>query len=418
MRREEDAGCGFWICIVFLLPVIFSIIKEIDTRNYKYIAITVLVLITIYFIKEYINKVNRIKSLIDEMSETSKQKNMIIYEKDKLLKSKDKYIQTISMKYDSLYNLIKSKNPFCHAANLYADIKLITYEDSISWLFNKSHRAMKAAAEVGRIKNLTREYIVKCKEMEYKYKFILSNFPELEKYVDDYNYMKNLSNYSSYNHLIDDADEVIGYLSDEEYAKLGVIERNQLALDRYKRSAKSKWTIGMEYEMYIDYLYRCRGFATVPFGVNQGLADLGRDIIAYNGNETHIIQCKNWSANKLIHENVICQLFGTAMEYKIKNGWSLFEEKVCPVLYTTTELSDMAKEFARILKVEVYVCKMGDFPMIKGNINRGKKIYHLPFDQQYYNTQINKEGEEYFWTVKDAVKKGFVRARRYFIKNN
>jgi hypothetical protein len=57
---------------------------------------------------------------------------------------------------------------------------------------------------------------------------------------------------------------------------------------------------------------------------------------------------------------------------------------------------------------------MGEYPQIKCNISStGEKIYHLPFDQQYYNTIIDKEGEFYAWNVGEAERAGFRRARKY-----
>jgi hypothetical protein len=41
-------------------------------------------------------------------------------------------------------------------------------------------------------------------------------------------------------------------------------------------------------------------------------------------------------------------------------------------------------------------------------------IYHLPFDQQYYTTQIKEsKGERYVWTVKEATSLGYRRAMRW-----
>jgi hypothetical protein len=56
--------------------------------------------------------------------------------------------------------------------------------------------------------------------------------------------------------------------------------------------------------------------------------------------------------------------------------------------------------------------------MIKCNINNGNKIYHLPFDQQYYRTKIELPGEFYAWTVEEAVNAGFRRARRYMFNES
>ena len=46
--------------------------------------------------------------------------------------------------------------------------------------------------------------------------------------------------------------------------------------------------------------------------------------------------------------------------------------------------------------------------MIKCNINRGERIYHLPFDQQYHRTEIKNTGEFYAMTVKEATQEGFL----------
>lgn len=49
-------------------------------------------------------------------------------------------------------------------------------------------------------------------------------------------------------------------------------------------------------------------------------------------------------------------------------------------------------------------------------LNIGTKIYHLPFDQQYDKTKLEKKyGELYCKTVKEAEDAGFRRAFRYRI---
>ena len=59
---------------------------------------------------------------------------------------------------------------------------------------------------------------------------------------------------------------------------------------------------------------------------------------------------------------------------------------------------------------------MQEYPRIKCNINNGEKIYHLPFDQQYDRTQIKNNGEFYAFTVKEAILKGFKRAKRHYFQ--
>lgn len=67
--------------------------------------------------------------------------------------------------------------------------------------------------------------------------------------------------------------------------------------------------------------------------------------------------------------------------------------------------------------VENYV--LGNYPCIKCNINRDEfgfetKIYHLPFDQQYDATKIDRKGELMATTVAEAEVAGFRRAYKWF----
>jgi hypothetical protein len=244
----------------------------------------------------------------------------------------------------------------------------------------------------------------------------LDAFPELKQYVDDEESLVHLSDYKNFCDFVDGRDRVLDWISQEEYNRLSVDERNQLALDKYKRRHKSNWEIGMEYELYIGYLLRKDGYFIKQFGIENGLNDLGRDILAEKAHldgsrDIYIVQCKNWSQNKQLHENVICQLFGTTLEYQIRHQ-HFMNTKITPLLVTTTDLSDTAKEFAKRLGVIVKIVPMGEYPMIKCNID--SMIYHLPFDQQYYTTQIKEsKGERYVWTVKEATSLGYRRAMRW-----
>lgn len=318
--------------------------------------------------------------------------------------------------------IISSQTPFICSATLAADMSTYIYSSKEYYLKFKQHPARTAAAEVKALRHKTKDYIVQYKEMLYKYEFLLKTFPELQKYVDDEEALLSLENVNSYTELTENTDHARDYLSEEEWKKLSIDERNQLALDRYKKQPKSNWEIGIEYEMYVDFILRTKyHFSTIPFGSLKGLDDLGRDIIATRIDvsgaiSTYIIQCKYWANTKVIHENVVCQTFGTAMEYQLKRN--LFKEKVIPVITTTTTLSDMAQKFANKLGVLVWKIPKGEYPVIKCNIGtNGEKIYHLPFDQQYYRTEIKNPGEFYAWTVREATSKGFRRALKHILNN-
>ena len=207
-------------------------------------------------------------------------------------------------------------------------------------------------------------------------------------------------------------DRTKDYLSLDEYKKLSSSERNQLALDRFMNRT-SKRGIGMLYELFLGHFYESKGYKVIYHGVEKEFDDLGRDLICISDKETLIVQAKCWAKDKEIHENSVCQLFGTAIEYKSQHPL----ENVVPVLYLQCRLSERGKAFADALGVkyvESFELKKGTFPTIKCNINKdGLKIYHLPFDQQYRRTKIDKPGEFMATTVKEAEAAGFRRAFRY-----
>ena len=208
------------------------------------------------------------------------------------------------------------------------------------------------------------------------------------------------------------ADPTEKFLSREEWEKLPVHARNQLALDRYLERAKSDWEIGRLYERYLGYLRETSGWVVTYHGALRGFEDLGRDLICVKDKGVEIVQAKCWSRSKVIHEKHVFQLFGTTIHYRLASPGV----PVTAVLATTTSLSDVAAEAAKVLDIRVDTIMLPpSYAMIKCNINpgTGERIYHLPFDQQYDRTQICRPGECYVETVKKAEQLGFRRAWRY-----
>ena len=276
----------------------------------------------------------------------------------------------------------------------------------------------KKVASVREIRQAAKEMVEKNLNAKYQLAYLLNLFPALEDVIEtDYDQLpivevQDLSEY----------DKTRDWLSKEEYQSLSTVERNQLALDRYRASrSKSKWQIGRDYEMYVGFVYTKKGYSVNYFGSTMGLKDLGRDLIVRKGETVAIIQCKYWSQEKTIHEKHIMQLYGTMTSYKIENN--LPSKNVRGILITNICLSDMAKKMADYLKIK-YVEKFEkkDYPCIKCNIGKDEqgqptKIYHLPFDQQYDSTQIKNEGEFFAMTVKEAEDAGFRRAFKWFGNN-
>jgi hypothetical protein len=296
-----------------------------------------------------------------------------------------------------------------------ADYLSYDYEElarKLDW--GSSVERVKKVTSIRKIREDAHSQIEQAKEAQYKLEYAFALFPALHDIIDDEFELlpPDLTDIPEY-------DRARDFLSSEEYKTLTQTQKNQLALDRYIAShKKTKWQIGRDYELYIAYLFRQKGYSVNTFGSYMGLEDLGRDLIATRGNITLIIQCKYWSQDKTIHEKHIAQLYGTTVCYQLEDA-NLGEE-VKGVFVTNIFLSDTAKRFAKHLGIQIFEDEECDeYPRIKCNIGRDEfgfteKIYHLPFDQQYDSTKIDKPGEMYAFTVKEAEKAGFRRAFKWF----
>lgn len=351
------------------------------------------------------------KRKIDELNKNITSKN------DEIILLKKGYHEK-----DELFNDLKKRDneSISKITSLYSDFLLIQFDISSHYLKTKKHPAKVEASRVNELKIESKKYLEQFRQMLYKYEMLLQLFPELSKYTDDFESIKQLEEISSIDILQEDFDRVQFYLSKEEYTSLSVDERNQLALDRYVKGQKTKWQIGRDYELFCGITYERDGWDVEYYGMEKKLNDMGRDLIAKKNNIHHVVQCKFWTHNKMIHEKHITQLFGTTVEYGMNLSNNI---TVKAVFITNIKLSDSARKFADKLGVIVKEdTPLEDFPRIKCNVNKDEYgdeslIYHLPFDQQYDRTKINKKGEFYAFNVDEAVKAGFRRANKFFGNN-
>lgn len=390
---------GIFFLLIFAFPVIsFLWDLGISDYYYKHPIVSIIIIASIhsiitscYIIASYNDGLTILQYDIEKIFISLKNIHSRVYNEKKLIQKE-----------------FNQKFKFC--AEYIADLFLNDYENFADYLDNKPHPAHKKAQDVRELKQKTKEYIKEYKLMRYEYDMLFSLFPELENYLEYYSAEKS----ETIEEVKENYDYVQSWISKDEYSSLDENTRNQLALDRYIESRKkSKWAIGRDYEMFIGHEYEKKGYKVTYTGITDRLEDKGRDLIAQKDNEILIIQCKNWSKYKEIHENHICQLFGTTVQYNIENNL-LF--KATPVFITSATLSETALKFAEYLGVQVIQNKkLEEFPRIKCNINNKEKIYHLPFDQQYDRTIIgDQKGEFFAWTVQEAVDKGFRRAKKYF----
>lgn len=370
-------------------------------------------------IENIINKVDDLVNL-SSLIDAHLNKEDVLSEIIKVLSKKEnletaKEIILLKNKINFLESTKSNLTAIPYMSQIMADYETYGLEKlakELDWGYN--FQRLSKVKSIRDIRKDAKNIVEKNKEAQYQLAYLFNLYPVLKEVIEcDFNQLPVIEVSE-----LKDYDAVHDYLSNEEYEKLSTVERNQLALDRYKSShSKSKWQIGRDYELYIGYRYTLKGYSVDYFGSYMGVEDLGRDVIAKKDDITLIIQCKYWSTKKLIHEKHITQLHGTVASYCIEKN--LNTSKVKGILITNIELSDMAKKMAKFLKIEYKEnVPKGDYPCIKCNIgHKGSeitKIYHLPFDQKYDVTQIKNNGEFYAMTVAEAEAAGFRRAYKWF----
>lgn len=294
-------------------------------------------------------------------------------------------IRQQEQKIDDFDQMINAKNPFDYVAHLRAHAL--------------EHKNMYVDSNVEELASLFK--------YQYKFEYLLSIYPELRKFKDD-------DAYINYMHEEEKRCNIRNWLSDNEYFQMTEQGREQLAVDRYisDSSKWSDWEKGRNYEIYCAYKLFNEGYDIIQEGLNKKLEDGGRDIIATHKKtgKILIVQCKNWSS--LVRENVVFQLYGSFVQWKLDNEDKIKGVEVEPWLYITCDLSPEAIKCANLLGVKVRRLPMDRFPAIKCNINHktGNKIYHLPFDRHYDLVKINAKGKGYKFEIAEAIQEGFRRA--------
>lgn len=311
-----------------------------------------------------------------------------LYDKYECAKSD---IKNLEKKVDDFDQMINAKNPFDYVAHLRAHAL--------------EHKNMYIDSNVEELASLFK--------YQYKFEYLLSIYPELGKFKDD-------DAYINYMHEEEKRCNIRNWLSDNEYFQMTEQGREQLAVERYI-SDSSRWTDwekGRNYEIYCAYKLFNEGYDIIQEGLNKKLEDGGRDIIATHKKtgKILIVQCKNWSERSQIRENVVFQLYGSFVQWKLDNEDKIKGVEVEPWLYITCDLSPEAIKCVNLLGVKVRRLPMDRFPAIKCNVNHktGNKIYHLPFDRHYDLVKINAKGKGYKFEIAEAIQEGFRRA--YIIK--
>jgi HJR/Mrr/RecB family endonuclease len=350
----------------------------------------------------------------------SDEKNILIKENEELKKEYDRIKTTelswtkrqISIKDNLLKeineNLTSREKAYNWIAPIIADIRFMLKETSrrTDELIT-TKRSYLTNVRVNLLVEEKRKLLEENAVLKYQIEYIKTLIPVTEDIIEFDEYRSE-----------EDTDNSNRFLSKEEYRLLSDTEKNIRALEYYKNRSKRNWEIGRDFERYIGYTYEQMGYDVEYFGIEKKLEDLGRDLIAKKNSITAIIQCKYWSKQKRIYEKHIAQLYGTLVMYQLDNP---NEHDIRGLFVSHTQLSDKAKEFAEALGIEILEnIELGEYPLIKCHNGRdkefgcGTKIYHLPLDQQYDITKVNKKnGDFYAFTVLEAERAGYRRAYKW-----
>ncbi len=381
--------CGLWIAIAILI-ILFKYLKIPDLYA---VSLTAIILT---FVAAYLAS----KDITSEYQKKNKEEIKL---KEQAQKEEERWKQSLKEKSAGFPTLLK-------AIEEYEKIKDERVEQYLRY---KKHPSLKGAEVVREEAQRRRQAEFENKNTRAIIEYYESIAPFLVDLKNDIVVAEDEDKYRGYNEE-ESLDPTTHYLTKEEYRKLPSVEKNQLALDRFWTRPKSNWLLGRIYERYVGYLYELNGYDVEYVGIFKGYEDLGRDLICRHGNDIIVIQCKNWSQFKTIYEKHIFQFFGTVFQFRDANPG----RQVRAIFYTTTQLSDLARRFARELGIGLQENFKFDraYPSIKCNISRidGTKIYHLPFDQQYDKVKVEKvRGEFYCAKVKEAEERSFRRAFRY-----
>lgn len=375
----------------------------------KEIPVALLLLVLIYFIYTFYADKKRLKNFISFQDDKIQALNKNLNALEIALQEKQNELNVLKPALFSIHS--STINGRMWLLNFIKDAFYLRDNAISEVLITKKNPAFKAAEKLSEIQRERRELLIKYKALEYQLKTYEEYFPFL---LDYQNEILNDEITRDTNYVKSGADPVNRFLNPEEYSALSTTQKNQLALTRYIQSNLSKKDIGKMYERYLGYFYEKQGYDIQFIGIEKGVEDLGQDLICFKGNEVIVIQAKCWAKDKEIRERHIFQLFSTTLLHKMENPNK--KAKYTSILYTTAQLSPLARDIADKLKVKYveYFSLDKGYPMIKCNVGKqGEKIYHLPFDQMYDKVKISGEDEFYAKTVEEAEKKGFRRAFKF-----
>jgi hypothetical protein len=280
-----------------------------------------------------------------------------------------------------------------------------------NYLRYKTRPAPAAAENVKKIASEKREWMLRAKQLEYEIKQLEEYFPILAEYRsaihEELIAQHEIENESG----IDPGSK---FVSGEEWKALDEVEREETALERYRKTARSSADAGRRYERYLGYLYESDNWRVEYTGAIKGFDDFGRDLICRRGDDVVVVQAKRWRRDaRILHMKHVVQLYGSTALLKRELDLQKIPRAL---LVSTTDFSEDAVFAANALGVSLVTKEFNPaYPCIKVHVSRvGEALYHLPFDQQYDRISMNlSKGDRYVATVREARAINARRAMRF-----
>lgn len=277
---------------------------------------------------------------------------------------------------------------------IYNDFYEKYLNEYIDFFSTKKNPSIKSSEYLKEIKTEFKETKIKTLKLE----LLLSQF------IDDEIEKEKLKSEKEKN-ILDDSfsAHIYSQLSKEEWNRLTYIEKLDLIVKKYKERQKDKLNIGLEFERYCGYLYENEGYSVKYNGILKGKSDGGIDLIATKKDKILFIQCKYWGKDKMIRENTISQVYGSALKMSLDRGENyksfidkLFSKNIEILILTKTILSEEAKEFCEKLNVSFKenIEINQEYPIIKC-VYGEEKIFYIPTDFQYDNIRFGSTYKKY-----------------------
>ena len=225
-------------------------------------------------LEDLLSLIGKERKLFENFVELEKQS--LDRQRENLEKERDEFGEQIletKRLHDGVIQMARERQiGFPWLAEAYDELFSLQEEELVSYLQNKKFPAEKAADVVREQSQLRRHAESQRRILEWQLRYYESIAPflvELKQPVED---ISDGDQDSSREYTAEELqDEAAKYLTKEEFRKLSLAQRDQLALDRFWQRRKSAWLIGRLYERYIGYLFEEKGYDVDYVGIFKGL---------------------------------------------------------------------------------------------------------------------------------------------------